>query len=286
MTYLVTGGAGFIGSHISESLLARGEDVVIIDDFNDYYDPQIKRNNIERIQNDKLFVIEGDIRDAKTLNDIFASHSITHIAHMAARSNVRASMNQTPLYMAVNTIGTMNLLEVAVKHDVQQLVMASTSSVYGSTEVIPFVETDSADRPLASYPASKRAAEILAHTYYNLHGLNTTVLRFFNVYGPAGRPDMMPMRLLHATQTGKQMTLFNGGDISRDWTYIGDTVRGVVAALDTPLGYEVINLGVGDPISLRDFVEIIEDVSGKEINKIAVETPPSDPPITYCDNTH
>ncbi|MEL6309705.1 MAG: GDP-mannose 4,6-dehydratase [Chloroflexota bacterium] len=285
MTYLVTGGAGFIGSHISESLLARGEDVVIIDDFNDYYDPQIKRNNIERIQNDKLFVIEGDIRDAKTLNDIFASHSITHIAHMAARSNVRASMNQTPLYMAVNTIGTMNLLEVAVKHDVQQLVMASTSSVYGSTEVIPFVETDSADRPLASYPASKRAAEILAHTYYNLHGLNTTVLRFFNVYGPAGRPDMMPMRLLHATQTGKQMTLFNGGDISRDWTYIGDTVRGVVAALDTPLGYEVINLGVGDPISLRDFVEIIEDVSGKEINKIAVETPPSDPPITYCDNT-
>ncbi|MEL6525962.1 MAG: GDP-mannose 4,6-dehydratase [Chloroflexota bacterium] len=285
MTYLVTGGAGFIGSHISESLLARGEEVVIIDDFNDYYDPQIKRNNIERIQNDKLFVIEGDIRDAKALNDIFASHSITHIAHMAARSNVRASMNQTPLYMAVNTIGTMNLLEVAVKHDVQQLVMASTSSVYGSTEVIPFVETDSADRPLASYPASKRAAEILAHTYYNLHGLNTTVLRFFNVYGPAGRPDMMPMRLLHATQTGKQMTLFNGGDISRDWTYIGDTVRGVVAALDTPLGYEVINLGVGDPISLRDFVEIIEDVSGKEINKIAVETPPSDPPITYCDNT-
>lgn len=284
MTYLVTGGAGFIGSHVAEQLLDRGDTVVIIDDFNDYYDPQIKRNNIKRIQHDNLTTIEGDFRDANLVNQIFAEHGITHVAHLGARANVRASMEQTPLYMDVNLTGTMNLLEASKQNKIEQFVLASTSSVYGKTTILPFVETDTADRPLASYPASKRAAEILAHTYNHLNQMNVTVLRFFNVYGPAGRPDMMPIRLMHATQSGKEMTLFNGGDISRDWTYIDDTVDGVVSALDTPLGYEVINLGVGNPIKLTDFVEIIEEVSGKDINKISVETPASDPPITFCNN--
>lgn len=284
MTYLVTGGAGFIGSHVAEQLLARGDTVVIIDDFNDYYDPQIKRNNIKCIQHENLTTIEGDFRDVELVNQIFEEHSITHVAHLGARANVRASMEQSPLYMDVNLTGTMNLLEASKKHKIEQFVLASTSSVYGKTEILPFVETDTADRPLASYPASKRAAEILAHTYNHLNDMNVTVLRFFNVYGPAGRPDMMPIRLMHATQSGEEMTLFNGGDISRDWTYIDDTVDGVVSALDMPLGYEVINLGVGNPIKLTDFVEIIEEVSGKDINKISVETPASDPPITFCNN--
>lgn len=284
MTYLVTGGAGFIGSHVAEQLLDRGDTVVIIDDFNDYYDPQIKRNNIKRIQHDNLTTIEGDFRDANLVNQIFAEHGITHVAHLGARANVRASMEQTPLYMDVNLTGTMNLLEASKQHKIEQFALASTSSVYGKTTILPFVETDTADRPLASYPASKRAAEVLAYTYNHLNQMNVTVLRFFNVYGPAGRPDMMPIRLMHATQSGKEMTLFNGGDISRDWTYIDDTVDGVVSALDTPLGYEVINLGVGNPIKLTDFVEIIEEVSGKDINKISVETPASDPPITFCNN--
>jgi len=284
MAYLVTGGAGFIGSHVAQDLLARGDKVVILDNFNDYYDPKIKRNNIKRIQHDNLTVIEGDLRDVTLINDIFAEHGITHVAHLAARANVRASMEQTQLYMDVNLTGSMNIFEASKAHNVQQVVFASTSSVYGNTDILPFVETDTADQPLASYPASKRAAEILAHTYHHLNGMNITCVRFFNVYGPAGRPDMMPMLLMHATQSGKQMKLFNGGDISRDWTYIDDTVDGVIAALDTPLGYEVINLGVGNPIKLIDFVEIIEEVSGKEINKISVETPPSDPPITYCNN--
>jgi len=284
MVYLVTGGAGFIGSHVAEELLARGDTVVILDNFNDYYDPKIKHNNIKRIQHDNLTVIEGDIRDTELVNQLFAEHGITHVAHMAARANVRASMEQTSLYMDVNLTGSMNILEASKQNHVKQLVLASTSSVYGKTESLPFVESDTADRPLASYPASKRAVEILAHTYHHLNQMDVTVLRFFNVYGPAGRPDMMPMLLMHATQSGEQMTLFNGGDISRDWTYIDDTVDGVVAALDTPLGYEVINLGVGNPIKLTDFVEIIEEVSGKEINKTSVETPPSDPPITFCNN--
>ena len=286
MTYLVTGGAGFVGSHVAEQLLQRGETVVVIDNFNDYYDPAIKRQNVKQLsQHDKFTLIEGDIRDADLINRLFAEHGITHVAHLAAMAGVRASVDQVDLYMNVNLIGTMNLLEASKAQNIQQFVLASTSSVYGKTEKIPFIETDTADRPLAAYPASKRAAELLAYTYYNLMNMNVTILRFFNVYGPSGRPDMMPWRLMEATQNGEVIKLFNGGDIHRDWTYIADTVKGVIAALDTPLGYEVINLGCGSPISLNEFVEIIEEYSGKKINTIDVPTPLSDPPITYCNNT-
>jgi UDP-glucuronate 4-epimerase len=286
MTYLITGGAGFVGSHVAEQLLKRGETVVVIDNFNDYYDPAIKRRNAKHLsQYDKLTLIEGDIRDVELVNRLFVEHNITHVAHLAAMAGVRASVDQTRLYIDVNLIGTMNLLEAGKAQKIKQFVLASTSSVYGKTEILPFVETDTADRPLAAYPASKRSAELLGYTYHNLVDMNVTALRFFNVYGPSGRPDMMPWRLMEATQTGEVIKLFNGGDILRDWTYIADIVNGVIAALDKPLGYEVINLGCGAPISLLDFVEIIEEYSGKNINTITVPTPLSDPPITYCDNT-
>lgn len=286
MTYLVTGGAGFIGGHVAEALLKRGERVVVLDNFSDYYDPSTKRRNAKRLSRyDNSVIIEGDIRDAALVDRLFAEHGVTHVAHMAAMAGVRESVNQTRLYLDVNVIGTINLLEASKAARIEQFVLASTSSVYGRTNRLPFAETDSADRPLASYPASKRAAELLAHTYHNLVGMQVTALRFFNVYGPAGRPDMMPWRLLEATQTGEEIKLFNGGDIRRDWTYIADTVNGVLAALDKPLGYEVINLGCGAPISLIDFVEIIEGCAGKCINTVSVPTPPSDPPITYCDNS-
>ena len=285
MSYLITGGAGFIGSHVAERLLQRGERVLILDNFNDYYDTTIKRASIQRIQHKNLTVVEGDVRDAELVKRLFKEHGVRKVAHMAAMAGVRMSVNETPLYMQVNTLGSMNLFEASRDNEIEQFVMASTSSVYGATTVLPFIETDTADRPLAAYPASKRAAEMLAYTYHNLNKQNYTILRFFNVYGPAGRPDMMPMRLMQASQDGSEIKLFNGGDISRDWTYIDDTVDGVIAALDKPLGYEVINLGVGNPISMTDFVEIIEELSGKEINKVTVATPLSDPPITYCDNT-
>ena len=285
MTTLVTGGAGFIGSHVAAELLARGENVVVIDNFNDYYDPAIKRANAARLREYASFsLVEGDVRDAPLVERVFAEQGVTRVAHLAALAGVRASVNQPRLYLDVNLTGTLNLLEAAKQADVEQFVLASTSSVYGRTEILPFVETDTADRPLAAYPASKRAAELLAHTYHNLVGMPVTALRFFNVYGPAGRPDMMPWRLLEAAQTGEPIKLFNGGDIHRDWTYIADTVAGVLAALDTPLGYEIINLGCGAPISLIDFVEIIEAYAGKAINTVSVPTPPSDPPITYCNN--
>jgi len=286
MTYLVTGGAGFIGSHVAEALLKRGDRAVIIDNFNDYYDSAIKRRNAERLSHyDNCVIIEGDIRDATLVDRLFAEQGISHVAHLAAMAGVRESVQQTRLYMEVNVTGTLNLLEAGVAAHIAQFVLASTSSVYGKTEMLPFVETDSADRPLAAYPASKRAAELLAHTYHNLSDMQVTALRFFNVYGPAGRPDMMPWRLMAATQTGEEIKLFNGGDIHRDWTYIADTVKGVLAALDKPLGYEIINLGCGAPISLKDFVQIIEEYANTRINTVCVPTPLSDPPITFCDNS-
>ena len=286
MTTLITGGAGFIGSHLAAALLARGQRVLIIDNFNDYYDPAIKRHNAARLGDyENCLIIEGDIRDVDLIGRLFAEQGISHVAHLAAMAGVRASVDQPRLYLDVNLTGTLNLLEAAKTAGIEQFVLASTSSVYGKTTTLPFVETDTADRPLAAYPASKRAAELLAYSYHNLVGMNVTCLRFFNVYGPAGRPDMMPWRLMEASQTGEQIKLFNGGDIHRDWTYIDDTVNGVVSALDKPLAYESINLGCGAPISLIDFVQLIEEYSGKRINTIAVPTPLSDPPITFCDNS-
>jgi UDP-glucuronate 4-epimerase len=285
MTYLVTGGAGFIGSHVAKCLLERGETVIVLDNFNDYYDPKIKRSNIAKLSSYEQFtLIEGDIRDASLATSLFAEHNIRKVAHLGGLSNVRASINQTPLYNDVNVNGTINLLEASAKQGIDQFVFASTSSVYGETNTLPFIETDSADKPLAAYPASKRAAEMFAHTYHNLHQMNVTCLRFFNVYGPAGRPDMMPMKLMHATQNDSLITIFGDGEMRRDWTYIDDTVAGIISALDTPLGYEVLNLGCGNPISLKDFVDTIESLSGKTINKKTVPTPPSEPPITYCNN--
>ncbi len=286
MAILVTGGAGFIGNHLAHALLTRGDTVVAIDNFNDYYDPAIKRANARRLAEHPHFtLVEADIRDRAAVDALFDAHDIRGVAHLAAMAGVRESVRQPRLYVEVNLNGTLNLLDAAQRHGTDIFVQASTSSVYGETKQIPFVETDSADRPLAAYPASKRAAELLGHTFYHLHGLNVTVLRFFNVYGPAGRPDMMPLRVMNAVLDGTEIPIFNGGDIHRDWTYVDDTVAGVIAALDHPLGYEVMNLGCGSPISLREFIEVIEQQAGRKLNTRDVPTPPSDPPITFCDNT-
>ena len=286
MTYLVTGGAGFIGSHVAEALLQRGDRAVIIDNFNDYYDPAIKRANAERLSRyEDCVLIEGDIRDSRLVARVLLEQEVSHVAHLAAMAGVRESVRQAALYMDVNVNGSLNLLEASKAAAIEQFVLASTSSVYGRTQTLPFTESDAADRPLAAYPASKRAAELLAHTYHNLAGLPVTALRFFNVYGPAGRPDMMPWRLMDATRTGAEIKLFNGGDIHRDWTFINDAVKGVLAALNKPLGYEIINLGCGAPIKLKDFVNIIQEYAGARINTVSVPTPTSDPPITFCDNS-
>jgi UDP-glucuronate 4-epimerase len=286
MTTLVTGGAGFVGSHVAARLLERGESVVVLDSFHDYYDPGRKRANAKRLAAlPGARVVEGDVRDAALLARLFAEHRVRRVAHLAALAGVRASVAQGALYFDVNTIGAIRLLEAARDARTETFVLASTSSVYGATPRVPFVEDDAADRPLAPYPASKRAAEIAAHAYHHLRGLPVTVLRLFNVYGPAGRPDMMPLRLLHAAVGGEGIPVFDGGRLSRDWTYVDDTVDGIVTALQRPLGYEIVNLGFGSAVPLADFIAIVESLVGSRVTQIPAPAPASEPRVTWCDNS-
>lgn len=292
MTTLVTGGAGFVGSRLAARLLHSGEHVVVLDNFNDYYDPGIKRANIRALHELSsvssgrgLDVVEADIRDEAAMVRLFDDYPIRRVAHLAAMAGVRASADQGRLYADVNTSASVTLMDQARKHDVSVFVLASTSSVYGNTTRIPFVEDDVADRPLAPYPASKRAAEVFAYSYHQLYKLNVNVLRFFNVYGPHGRPDMMPMKTIEAILKGETITLFEKGSLQRDWTYIDDIVDGVVAALERPMGYQIMNLGFGSPIPLTDFIQIYEELIGKEAITRAVPRPLTEPIITYCDNT-
>lgn len=290
MTTLITGGAGFIGSRLALRLLADGESILILDNFDSYYDPRIKRENIAVLQAmpsapGLLTVIEGDIRDEALLERLFAEHPIQRVAHLAGMSNVRYSAERGRLYSDVNTSATVSLMDVSRKHAVSVFVFGSTSSVYGNTDSIPFVETDAAASPLAPYPASKRAAEVFGYTYYQLFGLNINILRFFNVYGPHGRPDMMPLRVIDAILRGQPINLYAGGELQRDWTYIDDIVHAIVAALERPLGYQIMNLGYGSPITLNEFISIYEKLIGKAAVTRHVDSPLTEPKITYCDNS-
>jgi UDP-glucuronate 4-epimerase len=284
MATLITGGAGFIGSRLAKRLLAQNEEIVILDNLDSYYDPAIKQANIAEL-GEKANFIQGDIRDREQVEAIFDRYPITRVAHMAAMSNVRYSAERGLLYAEVNTNGSVLLLDTARKHDVSVFVMGSTSSVYGHTARVPFVEEDSADHPLAPYPASKRAAELFGYSYHQLFGLNVTILRFFNVYGPHGRPDMMPMRAIDAILNDKTIEKFDGGALQRDWTYIDDILDGIIAALERPLGYQIMNLGCGAPITLNDFIRIFEYLIEKEAITVDVPIPLTEPRITYCDNT-
>jgi UDP-glucuronate 4-epimerase len=283
LTILVTGAAGFIGSNLTETLLRRGEQVVAVDNFNDYYDPVRKRANILSFQNyHNLSLYENDICDAATMERIFAQHQPRAVAHLGAYGGVRYSIGRAKLYTEVNLVATVNLLEAARQNGTEIFVFASTSSVYGNTTQLPFIETDPCNLPLAPYPASKKAAEVMGYTYFNLHQLNFTALRFFSVYGPRGRPDMMPFMVTDRIVKGQEIKLFDAGQLKRDWTYVDDIVSGIIAALERPLGYEIINLGRGEPVLMADFVEIVEDLVGK---KAVLSTPPapaSEPKVTFA----
>jgi UDP-glucuronate 4-epimerase len=278
MKVLVTGAAGFIGSNLAEKLAARGDEVVGLDNFNDYYDPQKKRHNAQRLAAYPNFkMMEMDIRDREHLFEVFEEEKFERVAHLAAMAGVRFAVQFPALYVEVDLNGTQNLMDAALAAGVvDNFVFASTSSVYGNTSQIPFVETDPCDRPLQPYAAAKRAAEILGYAYHYLYGLNFTVIRFFTVYGPNGRPDMMAYLLADSITKGKQIPLYEGGQMYRDWTYVDDITDGVVAALDRPLGYEIINLGRGEPILLKDFVEMIESLAGKKANVINKPKLPAD----------
>ncbi len=273
-----------MGSFAAKQLTEKNESVVLVDNFDPYYDVAIKRERV-RVLNPDVPLVEADIRDYDAMERVFKEHKVTRVVNLAAMPGVRYSVGRAREYMEVNTTGPVNLMDISTRHDVEVFVQASTSSVYGQAERVPFVEEDAADRPLAPYPASKRASELFAHSFNNLHGLNVTVLRFFNVYGPHGRPDMMPIKALKMILDGETIKLWNGGELKRDWTYIDDTVAGVVAALERPMGYQLINLGFGEPLPLLDFITIYEELIGKEAVKVIEPAPPTEPLITYCDNT-
>ena len=286
MNILVTGVAGFIGSHVAEALLARGDAVVGLDNFNDYYDPARKRANVALLTREPRFALhEADVRDAETMERICAQGKPDAVVHLAAMAGVRYSIEHAPLYVDVNVRGTVNLLEAARKTGIPHFVFASTSSVYGRTGRIPFHEDDPLGYPLAPYPATKIAGEAMGHAYYNIFGLSFPALRFFSVYGPRGRPDMMPYHITDCIVRNHEFALYEGGEMHRDWTYVTDTVSGVVAAADRPLGYEVINLGRGEPVLMADFVEMIEELVGRSARMTTPPAPPSEPPITYADIT-
>ena len=284
---LLTGAAGFIGSNAASALLARGDTVVGVDNLNDYYDPARKQSNLDEVrataaEPEKFIFHRADIRDEEAMEGLYAEHRFDAVVHLAAMAGVRASIEDPKLYLDVNLGGTLNLLEAGQRHGQPLFVFASTSSVYGRTTVIPFIENDRADRPLAPYPASKRAAELLGHSYFHLFGQNFTALRFFTVYGRRGRPDMMAYKVLDNIFHGDEVPLYNKGQMHRDWTYVDDIVQGIVAAADRPLGFETINLGRGQPTLLADFVRLIEDQAGKRSNLIDRPMPAADMEYTYA----
>lgn len=294
MAILVTGAAGFIGSHTAVRLLRRGEGEVIVglDNLDDFYSPERKRHNLAEVarleQRPGQFVfVQGDVRDRQLLAQLFDQYEFSSVIHLAARVGVKASVQNPWLYYDVNVMGTLNLLEAVREHADGQgqranVVFASTSLVYGRTEVVPFVETDTADRPLAPYGASKRAAEMLGFTYHHLHGMDFTAVRFFTVYGPRGRPEMLAYKVLNSAFGGESVPLYNGGQMHRDWTFIDDIVSGIVAASEHRLGYEVLNLGRGEPVLVAEFVETLEYVAGKKAKLEHTPMPLSDVKYTYA----
>lgn len=283
MRYLVTGGAGFIGSHLADALLARGDQVICVDNFNDYYSPLRKFRNIAQATTKPGYtLIEGDFRNFEQMESLFAKHRPERVAHIGAMAGPRPSVERPLLYEEVNVRGTVNLLELARHYGAQGFVLASTSSVYGQAPT-PWSEDLPTDRPLSPYAATKKAAEVLAYTFHYLHKLPTRVVRFFTVYGPRGRPDMTPYVFVDAMVKRQPITLFNGGvGVHRDWTYVDDIVAGVIAALDSDIPFDTFNLGNSSPVQLRDFISLLERVTNMTATIESRPLPSSDPPITYA----
>ena len=282
--FLVTGGAGFIGSHLIDRLLDKGHDVVSLDDFNDFYDPAIKRANVRsHLQHARYRLIEADIRNTECLSKVFSDYSVEKVVHLAARAGVRPSLKHPLLYEDVNIKATMYLLELARRHGVKQFVFASSSSVYGANTKVPFSEDDRIDRTVSPYAATKYAGELMCHTYHHLYGIPTTCLRFFTVYGPRQRPEMAIHKFTRAIYEGKPIPFFGDGSTARDYTYINDIIQGVLAAIDRPFPFEVFNLGESSTVTLKQLVELLEEVSGRKALIDYLPSQPGDVEITYAD---
>lgn len=281
---VVTGGAGFIGSHLVDRLLAAGHRVTVIDNFNDFYDPAIKRANCRRhLEQAGYHLVEGDIRDPNAVERCFADGPVGEVIHLAAMAGVRPSIKNPVLYQEVNLVGTMNVLEACRRHGVGRYLFASSSSVYGNNRKVPFSEDDSVDHPISPYAATKKAGELMAYTYHHLYGFPTACLRFFTVYGPRQRPEMAIHLFTAKIWRGEEITMFGEGDSRRDYTFIDDIVDGIMAVRQSRFDYEILNLGRSDTVTLRDLICKIEQKLGKRAIMRKLPQQPGDVDQTYAD---
>ncbi len=284
MLYLVTGGAGFIGSHLIERLLSEQHNVCCLDNFNNYYSPTIKRRNIENISQHPHFkLIEGDILNESLLENIFQNHSFDGIVHLAARAGVRPSVLHPQLYEEVNVRGTLNLLEMAKQYQIKRCIMASSSSVYGNNSKVPFSESDPVDNPISPYAATKKAAELIGYTYSSLYNISVTCLRFFTVYGPRQRPDMAIHKFTKLISAEEEIPIYGDGKAKRDFTFISDIIDGVVRSIDRCDGYHIYNLGESRVVPLMELIGLIEKHLAKKATIKWLPPQPGDVPITYAD---
>lgn len=281
---LVTGGAGFIGSHLTRRLLARGDRVTVLDDFNDFYNPSLKRENISSfLDRPDYRLVEGDIRDEPLVDRLFAEGKFDGVIHLAARAGVRPSLSEPILYEDVNCIGTLRLLEAARRHGPNLFLFGSSSSVYGINEKVPFSEDDPVNQPISPYATTKRTGELLCYNYHHLYGFRIACLRFFTVFGPAQRPEMAIHKFTDLLWKGKAVPMYGDGESRRDYTYVDDIVDGLIATLDLGPGFEILNLGGAYTTSLRDLVHWIAEELAVEPRIDYLPGQPGDVPITYAD---
>jgi UDP-glucuronate 4-epimerase len=287
MHFLVTGGAGFIGSHVCERLLRDGHCVWAFDDLNDFYDPVHKRRNLRELQAlAKPFeFVHGDITDRPALDEIFSSVKFDQVIHLAARAGVRPSLERPALYQRVNVEGTVNVLEAARLNGVKKIVMASSSSVYGLNSKVPFSESDPIASAISPYAASKLACEAAGHVWHHIYNMDITMLRFFTVYGPRQRPDLAIYKFAKLICAGKPIPVFGDGTAARDYTFVSDTVDGVIACTKKELGYQIFNLGESETISLSLMIESLESALGKKAIIDRQPLQPGDVPLTFADIT-
>jgi UDP-glucuronate 4-epimerase len=285
MKAIVTGAAGFIGSHLCQRLLKENWAVVGIDNFDEFYDPKIKRSNIKDCSKNKRFrLVEADIRNSESMNGII-SEGADVVVHLAARAGVRPSIAQPALYTDVNVNGTVALLEAVRNNHIKKFVFASSSSVYGNNKKVPFTEDDNVDFPISPYAATKKAGELICHTYHHLYQISVTCLRYFTVYGPRQRPDLAIHKFTRLIEQGKPIPVYGDGQLTRDFTYIDDIIDGTVAAINKCAGYHIYNLGESRPITVKDLIAEIEKALGKKAVIEYLPLQPGDVIQTYADIT-